>query len=1080
VPAEQLLNASVTELEFLYGPLRDRAFTNGALVYLRSPELSAQLAIQAAASAAAVDASAATDATGSASLGFIDDAPKAHAAQERLKSRLRDDHLVRIDGYQTVAQAAEDIQRILLAEVERLGRAAPKSMQSLTATRLADDALPRAAESAWLTEWANRATLGDRDNLLLLTGDPGSGKSSLLASWMRDYEARHPKVVMLFYPFIGGGASTPIRFIYFVLHRLGFDEERFAALINQDVDMQVLELHRVLAEINSTVIIIADGIDILGDERQTSLGWIPTNLSPQVKMLISSNLMAHETALAMRSIAVHRISKLEPAEADAFIQHYLARFGKRLPDAMRQKLISARLGGNPQFLKMALDELRVDASHEGLSERIASYQDCTTRQQACLAILRNWLQRAQASGLGKDFVRAVQELLASVDGLPEPVLHYRLGLNSADASRVLGFAYAHFLRPGGRIGIPDNDWRQALIELVKATPNDINAWRTSLLEALCDMPADLVDREFAAYEFARQFVTMLQHALDAARGRLLEWIHRLAFGQGRIWWIVERANEQLPMLWSALESDRDGFDAAFAAHAVELHDRETLANAAFVLLEYQIFWKAARACARRALDAARAANDEEAIRDCAEMLLKSLAEEALPHFAEAETLMHLLIDNVIDPATVPVARARQAAEAQRLFAKVALECGEVNAAAHFARQSSLEYKLLLHRLQNDDEEGGITPELLSEAAHANNGAARALRDDRQPQEAEAFYAQAIILWSAAYSEDNNRVLVAEYERADALIDCGPERYAEAHALLEHAISTIEDAGSSSIYNRLYEAYRTLRKLYDREGRFDQAIVAAERAIDTQRHMSGYLPGDDAPAVYDYATTLMRAQRYSDALKHASLALRSSVDATRPRELQFLAGAAGLVFGLLARFDAAGLAFMLIRAADAVIEARHRASGAADSRPIQMWRDAMAQTLSNVDEEWRALPVPPLNEILDQVDAIAADTSTLSAPDPTGSSEATQPSANIEDGLRRPLGTVVMTGERCPQDGVWQASLDAGETAGGTQRRFCSGDTMPLIEITRSGRPRWLKRLFGSRDERRNVEWVLTAYESTPD
>lgn len=1056
----ELLAASVTELEILYGPLRDLAYANGALFYLRSPALSAALA------ADSVD-----DAN---PVAFIDADPAARAAQAHLKDRLRAARVVRVDGYDTVAQAGADIQRMLLAEVERLSRGAAAPAQWLAARRLADEALPRAAESAWLSAWAERPAGGGRDNLLLLAGEPGSGKSTLLAHWMRDYQASHPDTGFVFYPFVGGGGSTPLQFIHFVLQSLGLDDDDFATLVNQDLDMQVLGLHRILARIDTPLIIVADGIDVLGDERRTSLQWVPADLAPQVKMILSSNLAQHDTALARRGAGVHHIGRFDAAEADAFIQHYLARFGKRLPEDLRRQLAAARLGGNPQFLRMALDELRLDASHEGLSERIAAYMACATRREACGAVLANWRRRARAGGLEAAFDRAARALLASADGLPETVLQHRLGLAGADASRVLGFAYAHFLRPGGRIGVPDGDWRQALAELLGATPADIDAWRMELVEALCAMPADLIDPTFAAHEFARQFVALLRDDDDGnhgapTRAARLAWVHGIALGQGRIWQVVERANEQLPMLWSALGSGRDAFDAAFAAQAAGSDARAAMANAAYVLLGYQLFWQAARACARRALDLARAADDAGLARDCAELLLKALAEDAAPHFAEAETLMHLLIDDVTDPNAVPVERARQAAEAQRLFAKVALECNEVDAAEHFARQAAFEYALLLHRLQGDDAEGGITAELLSQAAHASNVAARVLRERRRPQEAEVFYAQAISFWSTAYAADNYRVLVAEHERADVLVDCGPERYAEADALLEHAIAHMEDIGAAD-----FEAYRVRRKLYDRQGRHDLAIEAAGRAIALQRQAGDYLEGDEAPTQYDLALTLMRAGRERDALAPALAALRHSVDARRPRDVQFLAGAAGLAYTLLARLDADDLAFFLIRAADDVIEARQRASGGADGRAVQMWRQATAQTLEQAGAALRALPVPPLADVLDQADALLAQAGGA-APAPAGApAPATPP--------RHPLGTVARSGARCPESGVWQAgpAPDAAPDTGGrtVQRRFRAGENFPEVEAAVAPAPGLLARLFGARrpaQASRAVEWVLTAY-----
>jgi tetratricopeptide (TPR) repeat protein len=1077
-PPEALLEASVTELEFLYGPLRDMAFGNGALVYLRSPDLTMALA-----------KASGTDGTPVEELvaGFGESTPAARAAQASLKARLRDAHLVRIDGYSTVAQAALDIQRMLFAEVERLNRGAPSVPQWLIAKRLADNAMPRATEAAWLSGWASRLTAGGADNLLLVAGEAGIGKSSLLARWMRDHARAHPDVAFLFYPFVGGGGSTPLEFIHFMLQALRINGDEFSSLKAEHVDVQIAVLHQLLAAMEAPLVVIADGIEVLGDERQTSLQWIPTGLAPQVKLVISSSLPEHEASLAKRGFTVRRLAGFDEAEADAFISHYLARFGKRLPEGSRSQLATARLGGNPQFLRIVLDELRLDASHEGLGERIASFTACATRRELCVAIVASWRQRALASGFEANFLHTIRELLASVDGLPEPVLRHRLGLTNADASRVLGFVYAHFLRPGGRIGIPDGDWRQALVGLLGATPADIVAWRMALVEALCAMPQDLVEPKFAAYECARQFVTVLRQGAPADRSGHLAWINAIAFERGRIWPIVEHANENLPILWGALGTDREAFDEAFAACAANAAagaiDREALENAVFVLLEYQVFWRAVRACGRLALDAAVAANDEESVRTCAEMLLKSLAQDAFASREEAEELMHVLIDGLGDRSGVPIALARQAAEAQRLFAKVALECGEFELAGHFARQASLEYHLLVERLSEDDEQGGVTRELLSSAAHADNVAARVLREMRRADESQAFYHSAIELWSLAFSADNARVLTAQHERADVLIDCGPDHYPEARTLLERVIAQSEIIGTGGGHNTLYEAYRSLRKLHDREGRYDLAIAAIEKAIALQQQTDDYVEGDEIGLVYDYGLTLFRAERYRETLQQGVKVLRMSFASRRPRELQMLTGSAGLLQISLDRLEEHTLLFFLMRAANVEIERRHRSGGMPESRALHLWRQGTADMESQMAQELRDVPIPPLAEVLGRIDAYlsGADTGGGSGGESTvdaGSSIASSspsPAGGAAPRQQQPLGIVAKSGQRCPEDGVWHAKLPAGVTASHTKRQFRSGETLPDLEFINLRPLRWLDRMLGERTEMRGVEWTLADY-----
>ena len=86
----------------------------------------------------------------------------------------------------------------------------------------------------------------------------------------------------------------------------------------------------------------------------------------------------------------------------------------------------------------------------------------------------------------------------------------------------------------------------------------------------------------------------------------------------------------------------------------------------------------------------------------------------------------------------------------------------------------------------------------------------------------------------------------------------------------------------------------------------------------------------------------------------------------------------------------------------------------------------------------------------------------------------QPELAAEHADRLPLGTVALTGDKCPEDGVWCANL-GNRQAANTQRRFVKGDTLPPVVIQAPRQIAILDRWMGAREQPENVVWQLVSY-----
>ncbi|WP_233196188.1 SEL1-like repeat protein [Trinickia soli] len=95
--------------------------------------------------------------------------------------------------------------------------------------------------------------------------------------------------------------------------------------------------------------------------------------------------------------------------------------------------------------------------------------------------------------------------------------------------------------------------------------------------------------------------------------------------------------------------------------------------------------------------------------------------------------------------------------------------------------------------------------------------------------------------------------------------------------------------------------------------------------------------------------------------------------------------------------------------------------------------------------------------------------------PAKTSETEQQPAGVASHVDRlPIGTVALTGDKCPEDGVWCANL-GNRQAANTQRRFVKGDTLPPVVIQAPRQIAILDRWMGAREQPENVVWQLVSY-----
>jgi hypothetical protein len=221
-------------------------------------------------------------------------------------------------------------------------------------------------------------------NIHVLTGDSGSGKSSLLAKFVRVLESplaplNSPFVIP---HFIGASAgSTDLRR---TLRRICHDLAHAAGNIEPlplDTKDLVIRFHSLLAEVSikRRVILVFGALDQI-DPSDSALwmNWLPHELPPSVRIFVSVAGAAegqpeHQALAVLRTRAGTRVEKLEPlTEADSFsiIECYLKRYSKRLSREQFAALLAKPAGRLPLFIVIALEELRTLGRYDEITDRI--------------------------------------------------------------------------------------------------------------------------------------------------------------------------------------------------------------------------------------------------------------------------------------------------------------------------------------------------------------------------------------------------------------------------------------------------------------------------------------------------------------------------------------------------------------------------------------------------------------------------------------------------------------------------------------------------------------------------------------
>lgn len=230
---------------------------------------------------------------------------------------------------------------------------------------------------------------GDRDGAassekltypLVITGDPGSGKSALLAHWSARFHVDHPDIPVISH-FVGAGTfgSEMTAMLHHVMHdlreQLAIPEEpteNAEELANQFLSWMTWLRRR-------RVVIIVDALNQIrqGVSPGELLGWVPSQLPPTVRILLSTLEGPILEEIRSRHWNELRVEPLSEAERREVARRFIG--GEERFSTLRtqqiQKVAGSRRSANPLFLRTSLEEIRLLNSRQQHADQAEEYLD---------------------------------------------------------------------------------------------------------------------------------------------------------------------------------------------------------------------------------------------------------------------------------------------------------------------------------------------------------------------------------------------------------------------------------------------------------------------------------------------------------------------------------------------------------------------------------------------------------------------------------------------------------------------------------------------------------------------------------
>ncbi|XP_072530043.1 tetratricopeptide repeat protein 41-like isoform X1 [Salminus brasiliensis] len=257
-------------------------------------------------------------------------------------------------------------------------------------------------------------------SILLLSGERGCGKSSLVVWWLQNFRKRKPKVPVI--PYICG-TSVSNKDIRSMLRQCTAELRKkfYGDLPEWTEGLEgLVEPRPVLAEVQAFTaaaqlgpcVLLLDGLNLLTDthglslQEMKELRWLPDALPSSCKLIVTTTTsdLTHKSLTSRSDVQVFTWPGIsDPSIQCSILHRHLALPCKELPTFLLQRIISRKLCRLPVFLAILGSELRtcgMQREEEEGKELIEEYVGVDSVLELWEKVIHRWV---------KDYSRPVED-----------------------------------------------------------------------------------------------------------------------------------------------------------------------------------------------------------------------------------------------------------------------------------------------------------------------------------------------------------------------------------------------------------------------------------------------------------------------------------------------------------------------------------------------------------------------------------------------------------------------------------------------------------------------------------------------
>ncbi|XP_032202458.1 putative tetratricopeptide repeat protein 41 isoform X2 [Mustela erminea] len=270
-------------------------------------------------------------------------------------------------------------------------------------------------------------------SILLLSGERGCGKSTLIANWVNDFKKKYPSMLMIPH-FVGSTceSSDIMSVIHYFITELQYENygtQLETDILNEDSNVLVFPLlvEVFMASISlKPCILVLDGIEELigiygiSGQKAKDFSWLPSSVPPQCKLILStvSSSLSYKSLCARPDVRTVELLSAGDEEVKLNIFRQYLFIPSRDPLRQTRHPSRKRTNLNPLKLTILANELRECRIYRDEYQCLKEYLEVVSIQELWELILKRWIEDYSWTFMPK---RAKSDTMASGEGVLTPV-----------------------------------------------------------------------------------------------------------------------------------------------------------------------------------------------------------------------------------------------------------------------------------------------------------------------------------------------------------------------------------------------------------------------------------------------------------------------------------------------------------------------------------------------------------------------------------------------------------------------------------------------------------------------------------